>query len=87
MMIRAPLRNAIVRIPASNFAEGLTTVNLGVPCYDSALQQHSRYCKTLEECGLSLTILDADLRYPDSTFVEDTAVLTPDAAIWRVLER
>ena len=74
-------RNAIVRIPGSNFAEGLTTVNLGVPCYERAVQQHSRYCKALEECGLMLTILDADLRYPDSTFVEDTAVLTPRGAI------
>jgi dimethylargininase len=74
-------RNAIVRIPGSNFAEGLTTVNLGVARYDSALQQHSRYRKALEECGLTITTLDADLRYPDSTFVEDTAVLTPGAAI------
>jgi dimethylargininase len=74
-------RNAIVRIPASNFAAGLTTANLGVPCYERAVQQHSRYCKALEECGLTLTILNADLRYPDSTFVEDTAVLTPGAAI------
>ena len=74
-------RNAIVRIPGSNFAQGLTTVNLGVPCYESAVQQHSRYSKALEECGLTITTLDADLRYPDSTFVEDTAVLTPGAAI------
>jgi dimethylargininase len=74
-------RSAIVRIPGSNFADGLTTVNLGVPRFDSALQQHSRYCKALEDCGLTLTILDADLRYPDSTFVEDTAVLTSGAAI------
>ena len=74
-------RNAIVRIPGSNFAEGLTTVNLGVPGYDSVMEQHSRYRKALEECGLTITTLDADLRYPDSTFVEDTAVLTPRGAI------
>jgi len=74
-------KNAIVRIPGSNFAEGLTTVSLGVPRYDSVVQQHSRYCKALEECGLAITTLDSDLRYPDSTFVEDTAVLTPRGAI------
>jgi dimethylargininase len=74
-------RSAIVRIPGANFAEGLTTVTLGVPRYDSVMRQHSRYCKALEECGLAVTILDADLRYPDSTFVEDTAVLTPRGAI------
>jgi dimethylargininase len=75
------MRNAIVRIPARNFAEGLTSVDLGVPSFDTAMRQYSRYCKTLEECGLALTTLEADPRYPDSTFVEDTAVLTPGAAI------
>jgi dimethylargininase len=74
-------RNAIVRIPGSNFADGLTTVNLGVPRYDGVLEQHSSYRKALEDCGLTITILEADLRHPDSTFVEDTAVLTQRAAI------
>jgi dimethylargininase len=74
-------RNAIVRTPGSNFEEGLTTVNLGVPRYDRVMRQHSRYCKALEECGLAITTLDADLQYPDSTFVEDTAVLNPRGAI------
>ena len=35
----------------------------------------------LEECGLTLTRLNADERYPDSTFVEDTAVLTENGAV------
>lgn len=74
-------RNAIVRIPGSNFAEGLTTGDAGVPRYDLAVQQHGRYREALEECGVTITTLDADLRYPDSTFVEDTAVLTPRGAI------
>ena len=74
-------RHAIVRIPGTNFAEGLTTVNLGVPRHNGVMRQHSRYCKALQECGLAITTLDADLRYPDSTFVEDTAVLTPRGAI------
>jgi dimethylargininase len=74
-------RNAIVRIPGSNFAEGLTTADFGVPRHDKALQQHSRYCEALKQCGLTLITLDADLRHPDSTFVEDTAVLTPHCAV------
>jgi len=74
-------RNAIVRIPGSNFAEGLTTAGLGAPQYDKVLRQHSCYRQALEECGLTITILDADLRYPDSTFVEDTSVLTSHRAI------
>lgn len=72
---------AIVRIPGSNFADGLTTVDLGKPTIDQVVEQHAHYCDVLRECGLELTVLEPDLRYPDSTFVEDTAILTPQAAI------
>src|SRR5277367_370536 len=72
---------AIVRLPGTNFAQGLTTVHLGVPLYDKVLQQHARYCEALRECGLKLIPLDVDLDHPDSTFVEDTAVLTTRGAI------
>ena len=72
---------AIVRVPGSNFAEGLTTATLGAPDYALALRQHARYCEALTECGLEVTVLPADLQHPDSTFVEDAAVLTKEAAI------
>jgi dimethylargininase len=72
---------AIVRPPAPNFAEGLTTVDLGPPSYEVALTQHEAYCRALEQCGLTLTRLEPDPRYPDSTFVEDTAVLTDKCAV------
>jgi dimethylargininase len=72
---------AIVRTPAANLADGLTTVDLGAPELGKALAQHQVYCRTLEECGFALTALDADPRFPDSTFVEDTAILTARGAI------
>jgi len=74
-------KNAIVRTPGSNFAEGLTTVDLGVPQLNKVLEQHSLYCAALQECGLAITTIAADLHHPDSTFVEDTAVITPRGAI------
>lgn len=72
---------AVVRPPAANFEGGLTSVDLGKPDLDLALRQHEAYCRALEECGLKLTRLAADDRYPDSTFVEDTAVLTSRGAV------
>jgi dimethylargininase len=72
---------AIVRPPAANLAEGLTSVDLGKPDFAKALEQHARYCEALEQCGLTLTRLPSDGRYPDSTFVEDTAILTSRCAI------
>jgi dimethylargininase len=75
------LRHAIVRPPPDNFADGLTTAGLGKPDPALAAEQHARYCEALEHCGLSLRRLPADPRFPDSTFVEDTAVLTKRTAI------
>ena len=72
---------AIVRVPGSNFADGLTSVELGVPEYELVTRQWEDYCGALLLCGLSITRLDADLAHPDSTFVEDTAVITPHGAM------
>ena len=72
---------AIVRRPAATFAAGETTVVLGKPDFNEALRQHEAYCGALEACGLELIRLSPDDNYPDSTFVEDTAVLTPRGAV------
>jgi len=72
---------AIVRRPGGSFTEGLTNANLGKPSLLRALEQHDAYIAALEQCGLDVTVLPADERYPDSTFIEDTAILTPQVAI------
>src|SRR5713226_6430992 len=66
---------AIVRPPGPHFSQGLTTSRLGAPNYERALKQHEAYCAALEQCGLTLTKLPPDPNYPDSTFVEDVAIL------------
>ncbi len=72
---------AIVRPPAANFAAGLTTAELGTPDHAVALEQHARYCAALEFCELQLITLPADADFPDSTFVEDTAIVSEDFAV------
>lgn len=72
---------AIVRPPAASFAQGLTAAGLGRPDLSKALEQHANYCAALEQCGVELTRLAADAEHPDSTFVEDTAILTRDCAV------
>jgi dimethylargininase len=69
--------DAIVRPPARNFAQGLTSAGLGAPDVALALAQHAAYCRALETHGCALTVLPADAHYPDSTFVEDTALIVP----------
>ena len=73
--------NAIVKQPCINITKGLSKSSLGFPDYELALEQHIKYREALEQCGVKVTILESDDNYPDSTFVEDTAVLTKDCAI------
>jgi dimethylargininase len=60
---------------------GLTSASLGKPDYNLALFQHARYVEALQERGLELKALEPDNRFPDSTFVEDIALCTPEFAV------
>lgn len=72
---------AIVRTPCKAMINGLSSANMGRPDYQRALLQHVDYIAALKECGLEVTVLPADENFPDSTFVEDVALLTPRCAI------
>ena len=75
-------QNVIVRRPCKALVEGITSnPQLGKPDYALALQQHDDYIAALRQCGVEVTILPADERYPDSCFVEDPAVITSKCAI------
>ena len=74
-------QQALTRLPAANFAQGLTNAQLGPPDLAAALVQHAAYCAALRRCGLEVHALPADPTHPDSTFVEDTAVLAREATI------
>ena len=72
---------AIVRKPGPNFNQGLTTSLLGNPSYTLIQKQHRNYIQTLEKLGLEVIVLDPQPDYPDAYFVEDTAVVTAEAAV------
>jgi dimethylargininase len=72
---------AIVRPPAATFADGITSSGLGPPDLACALEQHEAYCEALEHLGLELVRLPPDPEFPDSTFVEDAAIITEQGAM------
>ncbi len=74
-------QHAIVREPSERFAEGITSSTLGVPVLETALQQHRRYVEILRKCGVEVTVLPGENRFPDSTFIEDEAVIVGDLAV------
>ena len=49
--------------------------------YSLAVEQHEAYCGLLRECGARVIELDGNERFPDCTFVEDTAVVVDEAAV------
>ena len=46
-----------------------------------ALEQHEHYCELLRDCGLEVIELSMNRSFPDSTFIEDTAVVFDELAI------
>jgi dimethylargininase len=49
--------------------------------YKRAVEQHEHYCKLLRDCGLEVIELSMNRSFPDSTFIEDTAVVFDELAI------
>ena len=74
-------KKAIVRTPGKSMVMGISTAELGLPDYELALRQHASYIEALKACGLEVTVLPANEAFPDSTFVEDVALLTKECAI------
>lgn len=72
---------AIVRKPGPDCGRGLTQSGLGPPDYERILAQHKAYIEALRSLGLTVTVLPAAPGFPDSYFVEDTAVVTPRLAV------
>jgi dimethylargininase len=75
------INHAITRLPGGNFADGLTTANLGLPSYPLILEQHRAYRQALLSLGLDVIVLPAEPVYPDAYFVEDPAIITSKIAV------
>ncbi|WP_112308775.1 dimethylarginine dimethylaminohydrolase family protein [Pseudogemmobacter bohemicus] len=73
--------HAISRKPSVSIIRGLRAVDTGNP--DLALMQehHAAYVAALRSTGAEVTLLDALDAYPDSVFVEDTALCLPEGAV------
>lgn len=73
--------HAIARLPAQSITAGLRAIDIGTPDLDIFRQHHADYVAALRDTGAQVLVLDADEEYPDSTFVEDTALCLPEGAV------
>lgn len=73
--------HAICRLPAASVTHGLRAVDTGSPDLALMLAHHADYVATLRSAGAEVTVLPALPHYPDSVFVEDTALCLPQGAV------
>lgn len=72
---------AIVRTPSRSVVDGLRAIDVGAPSYEGVLREHADYVRALEGLGVKVETLPALEAFPDSVFVEDTALVFTDGAI------
>ena len=73
--------HAITRRPAASIAAGLRAVDTGTPDLSQMLAHHAAYVAALRATGAVVIELDPLEAFPDSVFVEDTALCLPQGAI------
>jgi len=72
---------AIVREPAQSVVNGLRSDRDAWPDYDGIVREHAAYVAALRGEGLAVDVLPPLEAHPDSMFVEDPALVFPEAAI------
>jgi dimethylargininase len=73
--------HAITRAPAPTITAGLRAVDTGAPQLELMRDHHAAYIAALRSTGAEVITLPALAAYPDSVFVEDTALCLPEGAI------
>jgi dimethylargininase len=79
-MSKLTVKNAIVR-PIPNSYDHCVRKNVERIDIALAKKQHAEYCKALESFGLKLIWVKGDDAFPDSCFVEDTAIIIGEKAV------
>jgi dimethylargininase len=73
--------HAICRRPADSVTQGLRAVDTGAPDPAQLRADHAAYVAALRQAGMTVVVLDPLDAYPDSVFVEDTALCLPEGAV------
>ena len=73
--------HAITRRPSASIIQGLRAVETGTPSLDLMLQHHADYVAALRSTGATVIELPELAAFPDSVFVEDTALCLPQGAV------
>lgn len=73
--------HALLRAPGRSVVHGLRAHDGPGPTYDGVAAEHAAYAAALAEAGLTIHMLAPLEEHPDALFVEDPALVFPEAAI------
>ena len=73
--------HAITRRPPLSAVHGLRAEDVGNPDSDVLMRHHDAYVLALRQAGVDVSVLDALEEFPDSLFVEDTALCLQEGAV------
>ncbi len=73
--------HAVVRAPAESVVAGLRAVDQGAPNLSTFQRHHADYVTALRSTSALVTELPELESFPDSVFVEDTALCLPEVAV------
>ena len=73
--------HAITRRPAASIIAGLRAVDIGAPDLGLMQAHHADYVAALRSTGAVVLELPPSDAFPDSVFVEDTALCLPEGAV------
>ncbi len=78
-----PIRfsHAMCRRPAASAVNGLRAIDMGAPDIARLRADHDAYVAALRATGAQVEVLDPAEEFPDSLFVEDTALCLPEGAV------
>ncbi len=81
MSFSTQFTHAITRRPAASITAGLRAVDIGTPDLGRMQAHHADYVAALRATGATVIELGPLDAYPDSVFVEDTALCLPQGAV------
>jgi len=73
--------HAITRRPPRSAVHGLRAEDVGNPDVNRMTEHHDAYVEALGHAGVEVVVLDALEEFPDSLFVEDTALCLREGAV------
>jgi dimethylargininase len=73
---------ALTHVPSPKLVDGERTYVARDPIdFAAALREHTGYRALLAECGAEVRTLDVNRDFPDSVFIEDTAIVLDELAV------